>query len=554
MRRIAFVMAAAAWALACASSGGGGSDAIEPVEAPTCPTSSVQDELTETAFWQSAADDAELAALKDALAGQGFASFVTAGALAEDGGARLDFAAYADTGGAERAVVRHCASSDCVRAIARVEDGAVRWADAVGSDVAVRPVAIPPFLRELSVAGDSTSVVSPLSQPAVVDPSSIDLSRRRVMLVSQFGSAFGLPGASVIEALAGGGQFTEAAVLDHAPYAALRDAIVTAYPHEVLVVVAQPVRQLFKQAVSKDEPDWHKTIGIEAASGVYGFSTVGADLIATALRAAPLGGPGVVLLLGSESLGDGTDGMVKAPTSMMKQLDFPGTVVAGFVGGAHPAVLLDVSKTFLSELQAGRTAGEARDLANAWLDAYGSTARLSFTDGSDAGYRLLPPSDAFWSGAAPKTADFSPFFHFRLYCASAPGKAEKAIEEKQANPLFRDLAVEGPVFRGGMDLEISPEKTLHADVLGVLGDLRAGAHFYFAFQGDAKEGYEGLTLYANADITKVSKAAGTTTVEFRGSAQALAFTDAKGQACTLHDTDLEPMVEGQGTSKMILKE
>lgn len=535
----------------CSSPTGVANDTLFAPEVPTGPVSTVQEELAESEFLGLVSDDTDLESLREKITSDGYTTFITAGKIEDADGARLIFAAYSDAQGDIRTLLRYCIQTDCTAALARLDKGEVEWSDINGNAIPVRQITVPYLLRELTVTGDKTSLVAPLTQP--VDPTSIDLTRRRLLVVNQFGSAFGLRGEELVQELAKGGLFTDVTVFDYANASDLTKAVVSSYPHEILVVISQPVRQLFKQSVSTGQPNWYKTVGLEMSQGIYGFSMIRSESIASIFRSAPLSGPGLVLLVGSESLGDGTDGMYKAPASMMQQLNISGKVVAGFIGSAPPAILLDVTKTFLFELAMGRTAKEAKDQANAYLEAYLSKARMAFTDDSDEDYRLLPPSHNFYEGPAPKSADFAPYFHFRLYCASGPGKPEKAIEEKQANPLFRDLTVEGPIFRGEMEMEISPEKTLKAKVLGVLGELRKGAHFYFVFEGDAKEGYEGLTLYGNAEIIDIKASENLTTLEFTGSAEALPFTDQHGQWCTLHDTDLEPMVAGQGVSKLILK-
>ena len=535
---------------ACGS--GGGDDGIDAPPAPTGPVSAVQDEWTEDAFWAAVGNDAELAALRDKVAADGFTTFVTAGAIAEDGGARLEFSAWADSSAAPRAVVRHCVEPLCLVAIARVDNGTVAWVDATGKDVPVRNIAIPPLLRELAVSGGTSSVVAAETVATPVDPSSIDLSRRRLVVASQFGADVGLAGASVLGDLATAQLFSEVVVYDHTGWADVETVLKGGYPHEALVLVSQSVRQMFKQSVAKGQPNWYKTLGYEMSAGVYGFQRVTADVVAAALKVAPLAGPGLVFLLGGESLGDGTDGMTKAPQAAAVQLQFEGKVIAGFIGHDTPAILVEATKDFLSQLAGGKTAGEARDHANAVLTAWGSTAQVGFAYGSDEAYKLLPLGD-FWHGKAPAAADMAPFFHFRKYCAAKAGLPEKAIEEAQANPAIRDMTVNGPAFEGSMELEIGPGETLHATVRGVLGELREGAHFYFAYVGDAKDGYQGLTLYANARIITVKSAAGATTIEFAGTAEALPYTTSDGQVCTLHDTFLEPMVGGQGYSKLILK-
>jgi hypothetical protein len=231
----------------------------------------------------------------------------------------------------------------------------------------------------------------------------------------------------------------------------------------------------------------------------------------------------------------------------------PGRLVAGFVAGAHPSVLVAAARDFLGRLEAGSGASEARDGTNALLQAWRVPARLAFATGSPEDYRLPPAPGSFWGDRAPADAEMSLFFLLRPWCSPTPGAPEQAEEEKQGNPGVRGIRFDGPVFRGEWDLKVSETKTLHATVLGVMGELRPGAHFHFVWQGAVKGGFDGLTFYANAEIVSVRAEGATTTVDFEGTALALPYVDEDGRQCSLHDTYLEPMVQGAGVSQMVLR-
>jgi hypothetical protein len=538
---------------ACGGStdGPAGTGKDDPV--PAGPVASVQDELAEADFWTRTADDAALAGLKDGLVAAGFSTFVTAGVLAEDGGASLEFAAYGNEAGAERAAVRHCSAGDCVRAVAEVVDGRIAWTGPDGAPLAVRPIAVPHLLRQTKTQkpADGTVVVSPLETPAPAEPVTLDLTKRRLVLVSRFGGETGLPAAGLGGALATSGRFDEVVVSENAPAEAFRTALSTAHPHEVVVLVAQGLRQL---ALDNKDPALreYRTLGLLARSGVYGSTLLDAASLAGAGNASPLTGPGVLLLVGGETIGDGSKSMGKAgQATTAAQLRFPGHVVAGFVHSAAPQVLAEAARRFLEALGDGDTAATARDRVNAVLEGWGVAARLAFTEGSDEAYRLPGPAVSFWGDRVPASADLSLYLHLRLYCANKYGK-QVAVEESQGNPAFEGVAFEGPVFRGTREIEFGPGQFHRATVLGMLGELREGAHFYFSYTGDVKDGYTGLTLYANAEITAVVEKNGETRVSFRGGAEALPFPDAQGTTCTLPDTDLEPMLEGSGESRLVL--
>ena len=484
-----------------------------------------QDEMTEAAFQsQVLGNDADLAALCDGVKAAGFATFVSAGGLTGPDGARLDFAAYADGSGAVRAAVRHCVAADCVRAVAEPSGESIRWTDASGDEVPARKVPVPPLLRERTVTGKApTKLVSALAAAPVVDPASVDLSCRRVIVANQFGALTGLEGASIATAFASDARFS-VIVDDHVAPAAIDGYLSTAHAQEVLVVVGQGVRQV------PYGKTWHVTPAIEASSGLYGFEAVGADRLQADCLAAPFSGPGVVVLAGAETMGDGTDGSLFAPDGVEYQLDIiDGKVVAGFQRSAPPAVLFEATREFLRQLGAGGTAAEARDKANALLDGWGFDARLRLNDHADTAFRLLPPDAQFWGARTPTSIDL--FLKMRVASTCV-------AEEATVSPWCKGLAVDGPIFQGDRDFQGTEGENLKAHVVGRLGELRKGAHFHFAYKGDIGTGYVGVTFYGNAEVQSVAEKDDGTHVTFDGTAQALPYTNEAGKTCTLPDTQL----------------
>lgn len=389
--------------VACGGSGGGTTGSETEVPVPTGPVASVQDELSEADFRARTADDDDIKGLEGVLAAAGYSTFVTAGVIASDTGASLEFAAYRDEAGAERALVRHCDAGDCVRAIAGVVDGRISWTGADGASLPVRPIAVPPLLRQTRTQKpeEGSVVVSPLEIPAAVDPVALDLTKRRLVIVNRFGAETGLPAAALGGTLATGGRFDEVVVHENASADAFAGFLSGAHPHEVIVIVAPGLRQL---ALDNKDPALrqHRTLGLLARSGVYGSTLVDAASLASAVRASPLSGPGVLVLVGGETIGDGSASMGKSgQATTASLLRFPGHVVAGFVNSAPPQVLADAARRFLSALGEGETAEAARDRVNDVLDGWGVAARLAFTEGSDPAYRLPGSAVSFWGDRIP---------------------------------------------------------------------------------------------------------------------------------------------------------
>lgn len=543
-------------ALAACGSGSGGEslDGFVAPEPPTASMSNVQEQWTEAEFDQWLTGSADLAGLRDQLMGQGYDQYVTSGRLEDEDGVRLDFGTYGNAEGEQRAVVQHCVSDDCVGAIASLSGESMTWTDVSGGAMTLRTVAIPYLARQTlkQDPAEGTYLATPLVQSAVVDPSGIDLARRRLVVANQFGDAYGVKGPSLAGELAASNLFTEVVADDYVTWPALESYLSKSYPHEVLVVHSQSLRQLYRD--SEDASDrWHRTLGMEFQNGLYGFDWVSAQNLGNALKQAPLSGPGVVLWMGAESLGDQTDGMTNNPESMFTNMTFPGKVVAGFLHQARPELLQAASREFLERMGQGQTSGEARDGANFLLQSWGTEARLAFTPDSDEEFRLAPSRSNFWADRVPKTAIINPFIILRPWCVQSNGK-EAALDEREGNPWVGALNLDGPVFRGGRDHEVSPEVTLHMEMLGVLGEIRKGAHFYFVFQGGIKKEFPDVTIYGNAEITDVIEGPDTTTIRFTGTGEALPFENSDGESCTFKYMLLEPLIGGTGKHSEITLE
>ena len=534
--------------VACSSSGSGS----VPKPPERAPLLSVQELWSEQELSQATAENEGFAQAVQALWSQGYSNFLVAGRLGTDDGIEVRFAAYASQEGTGRTAVEQCENNGCTVGIAWLDGGDVRIMDLAGKQIEPVKLPLPPLLREYVSQDESkgtTLVSSPLEESALPMEVSLDLGRRRVLVLSQFGPHTGFSAQSLLSGLDLSG-FDQTFVQYYVGTDELLHALASSYQHEVLVYVGQAVRKLLKDA--KDPAQrWFTTKSYMVSKGIYGFEPVGVDVIRQVLaNKAPLGGPGVVLLVASESIGDMSpateDPKFETPFSL---LSTPGNVVAGFVGSASPQVILEAAHSFLSRLLGGATAGEALEHANSALDAWGEGARMVLTKDSDANFRLPPKGLAVFGGRTPKGGSLNLFFLLRPWCANAPGQYEPLLE-RQANPWFQEIQFQGPVFEAERSLEVAPEDYLQSQVKGVLGELREGAHFFFVFTGGLTKDFRDVTLYCNAEITSVEEAEGKIKLTFTGAARSLPFKSQDGQECILKYTLLEPLIHGQAQSTM----
>ena len=464
----------------------------------------------------------------------------------------MRFAAYASQDGVGKAAVEQCDGAVCTSGIAWLDGGSVRLRDLSGKDVQPLSLPLPPLLREYVSQDESKGTVlvtSPLKDSAGTLDVPLDLGARRILVLSQFGPELGFSAQALLSGL-DLSAFDQTLVRYYARSDELLLALASSYQHEVLVYVGQAVRKLLKDA--KDPAQrWFATRSYMVSKGIYGFEPVGVDRIRDVLTSeAPLGGPGVVLLVASQSIGDQSpatsDPKFETPYSL---LSVPGNVVAGFVGDARPEVLLEASNSFLSRLLGGATAGESLEQVNAALEAWGEQARLALTKDSDAGFRLSPKGLEVFGGKTPDGGSLNLFFLLRPWCATGSGQYE-ALLERQANPWFQKIEFQGAVFEAKRSLEIAPGEFLESQIKGVLGELREGAHFFFVFTGGLTKDFRDVTLYCNAEITSVEEGEGSIKLTFVGTARSLPFKSQDGEDCILKYTLLEPLIHGKSQSTM----
>lgn len=538
-------------------SGGTGSDAIETTQRPTGSSLSIQEEMSEEDFLQIVQSDDDLLELKQSLVSQGYDNFIQAGVLGGDDGMKLEYAVYGSNNGDEKSVVRYCKGDDCIRSIAYIDGEVVKWCDKAGAEIPVQEIPLPPLLRQsktqkLEEGTDLVPLASGLTKEEPIDPSSINLSKRRLIFANQFGPETGLKLQDVAGKITSSGLFTEIVEDNYVTLASIEKYLSTSYPQEVLVIIGQSIRKLYKD--NKDPAKrWYRTVGLAYSSGIYGFKIATADMLANAFDKAPFHGPGLILLVGSESLGDGTEGMVKPKDTIPYYFNVQGQVVAGFVHQAEPIVVITSARIFLDSLAQGMTVKEAKDHVNGILEKWGEKLRIEFAGEPDENMKIEKSPASFWGDKVPKSADMAMYVHLRPWCRVAPGKPEVADDEKQANPGFKDMKIDGPVFRGSHEIEIKPGEFLKTEIIGVFGEIRKDAHFYFVLKGDLKPEFKGITLYCNARILEVVDEGGKRVIRFDGSAKApFTYTSLDGKTCSLHDTDLEPMIEGTGVSQITI--
>lgn len=472
------------------------------------------------------------AATRAAAEAQGFKTFVAAGVTAA-GAVEVTWAELSGTG--TRVVVARC-EGECVCAIGRREGGRAVFEDAAGAPVDLAPVGRPALAKTLTTTAlDSptkldTKTGALLESPPPIEPARFK-GKRRLIVASAFGDAFGADWSAVVKAGTASGAFT---VVEERPYitAAELDTLMDElHGLDVLVWFGHGVR------VDKGTSG-HKPEGMTVNRGLFGDETYDRERLKAALARAPLGGPGLIVLAGSETFGSAAKGLqpFTALEHLARAAGTRGNAVVGFRGsvGAEDAML--AVRALLDGWLGGKPLAEAISGANAGLSDQGSPALLETNlDATEAGaYTLLPSLASTWGDAAPSGGQYVGYL-----LISGSSKCGDAALTEQTVQFFADITFDGPFFHGskkgdGVDIE----------VFGLLEHLRPGARFEVIMRGSPNELVNGITVLGDARFCVPGGCGGGAAaasaykpgggnMTFTGTADASEFKNATGETCRL---------------------
>lgn len=537
---------ASAMALALPVSAACGDDAGDGPDAPIGPPLpsaivTVQELVDESEIDAAAATDPAFAAITDGLV------VAASGYLEDSDGAQVLWAEGLRDGQPVTAVRRCRDGAACAHARVRLTAGGLQWSDAADAPVEGLTVGRPVLLKNLvgfdltnrTVLVEGALTTTRASVPLTkADLPPTDLSRRQFVALNTFGGAFGTELASLTAIAARRGGFHEVTTVDYVRPDAVAAALRGLDAMDVMVWLSQGVRQ----EVQGGGRAW-RTVGLTTNLGVFGDATLDRDRLAAPLRGNVTGGPGLALLLASNSYGDASPGQPDSGSVWNAMRDL-GCVLVGVEGHADVGALLEAGAAFLDAFLDGQTPLSAALAAgNARLAASG--ARLVSNQGDEA--TVFPRSGAdIWASRpfTPSRARLTAPFTATPYCAP-PGQ-QKQPGANTFTTAWADVTFDGAAFEGTRTLASAD---LDVDVLlrGVITGFAVGDRIVLEAIGDFDKNFRDFHGFAEGVVEKVTvEEDGRVLIDFKGVAHTTEYTNDRGEECVLNNPSLATTTSGPG--------
>ena len=524
--------------LLAASCGGDSSPGPATTPGPELPAAwvTVQERIELSAFDAEAQADPALAAL---------AALVTpsaAGRTEDSAGAVAHWAEGADG----RTALRVCLAGACRHALAQRDgQGGATWTDATGAAVAPLSLGRPSLLKDLEgfdLAGKTVVVAAALSTGTSVqlhkdDLPGTDLTRRRFVALNTFGPAFGTPLTYVADAARAAGEFDDVVALDYVREADVARTLRDLDAMDVAVWLTQGVRQ-----ETQGGGRAFRTVALTVNRGLLGDATFDRNAVASPLALNVGGGPGLVVLAGGNTYGDGTTPPDSG--SLWTALDGRGRVIVAVEGHADVSDVLRATAAFLdawldgeTPLEAALAAGSAElASAGARLVSNQSDERISFVRHDAAIAATAPIAFSAARLSAPFTAT--------PYCA--PPGDPKTPGLSTFTTAWSDVTFDGAVFTGHRTFT-SSDLTVDTTVRGVLTGFAVGDRIYLEAIGDFDKNFRAFHGFGEGVVERVdTDDSGKVTISFTGLAHAAEYTNERGDECVLNNPRLATTTSGLG--------
>ncbi len=536
------VMVVAAGSVACGgggSTGGSGSSGDggttgTPVDLPG--GTLVSQETISVGDWeQRLATDEELGTAVTQAGEKDYTELVVAGEAKDDADNTATWAVFAKPGvtpAEERVIVRFCDGQASCRSgrILRTTTGEASFERTDGTTDELLKVA-PVMIKDLQGKDHEGKTVLAAALTADEVPE-VDLKTRRFIIANAFGAAYGVTLGDWVKAAEDSGAFSQIDSHRYVDAATLDEAFRNSSPFDVLIWVGASVRE----AISGN----HKTIGMTTNRAIYGDQTYPASRVKDLLKSSPFGGPGLVMLVGEETKGDGSS-EEDEPLSLFRELTDHelGRLVVGVRGRAGTANVLDASYAFLGAYFGGSSVTDSLGAANLLLEERESSATLVSSLGASADETFFVGSlDSLWDGADPPTEVRSNHFLNIANKCYDPASPENVYSEDEGHAnFFVDVDFAGPFFSGS---RVSEDVGLDVAVEGVLLGLTPGSRVYLKFSGDLKPSMKNISVWGTGKLTDDTNKDKPNRIHYEGTALTTDYTNDKGDTCVL----LSPTLTG----------
>ena len=284
-----------------------------------------------------------------------------------------------------------------------------------------------------------------------------------------------------------------------------------------------------------------KSVGMTVSKGVFGDEYYHRDYVAKVLDRPPLGGPGLIILAGSNSLYSDSPGQSGVFASYLRA--FPYRPVVGFEGKMEPGEADAAAAALLT----GLSAGDDLDTAMAAASKVSAAKATSLLEEDARKKWHLPVATSKLFAKAPKQGKLK--LHMSInppICVELPSagdactaasfdtavKAGKEVDPAQLTAKHATFRCD-PTFDGAFFQCKDKNATLGTDfeVRGVVQGTAVGAQITVYATGKAGDRVQGVALIGVGTIKVEDVGGGTITLLFDGPALASTFSDDKGRCC-----------------------
>jgi hypothetical protein len=541
-------------------SGGGGSedqsslpeDGSGPPPKEELPLVIEMERYGEADFLSKVEADPELQKLWNVLQGLGFTGFPAAGISRQDNGAEVLWGEASGMPGTF-GLVRRCkeAGKDCTHAIFSLSGGKTTFLDADDKPVDMTGLGLPILLKQLEghTFDKPTHVVElPLEPPAELP--TVDVTKRRFLAVSAFGPLWAdgaLSLAGIESAANDSAAFDAVLVTEYVRSQDVDDALLHYHPFDAFVWLGQTIREEAKTN------EIYKPVGMTVNAGLFGDALYDRGRIEELVLQSPLHGPGLVVLAGCETMGDGAGGETK-DKSIPVTLDNKVRLYVGFERCGDARDLLAATEAFLRAfLVDGLPLGASLDVANELLAQVPSQLVMKTLADANLEYRFLRDVSKYWEQYAeegtPADTLMSTNINIVNMCVDKDGKSYQE-NEFFATAWSKEVSWQGPFFAGSRK---NPDNQVDFTVDGALGEIAPGAHFFFVVKGDLSPRVQGLTLYGDGEIEEIvldKEKPDEFVIKYKGVGVASEYVNEFGDKCQMQSPLLKSSTGESSTFKV----
>ena len=474
--------------------------------------------------------------------------FQAAGFVLDADGNRLTWAEFAASPTAPRSEISvvwglckvgATGNSGCTAGTASYTATGAKILDATGQPIARIGLGLPVLRKALKFhsADKDPTLLAPLEQPFKIDVAVAKLAlaaakpaTRRLVVFNAYGPQVGLSADPLVAAATKLGIFDSIEVIDFVRLDDVVAVLPTLTPLDAVVWIGAGVQEKF---TDKSE----KPLGITVSHGVFGDALVYGKTLGNLLSAPPLGGPGLVILAGSNTLA--VPYFADKSTLGAVLNGAPGRATVGFGGKVTPEQALTATAALLTKLAGGS------DLQAA-MDGMGQPV-LSPMDSKTRAKWLFPGKKAaFWGGKAPSKASMTlhismdpPSCTFAIDPCDLPGWlaayaqnpiAPEKLTASHATFICQSLVFDGPYFSCQAK---DASSTADFSLQGAMRGHGVGDRFWLVAQGTANRKFKQMFVVAEGAIENVDVGGGKTTMQFRGIADAGPYVDQDGNCCAV---------------------